>query len=1160
MTPGFMVLHGNRLEALRDLVMEWQRVHPLSPFDDEVMLVQSNGIAQWIKLALARPEDEGGLGIAAGISVELPARFLWRTYRCVLGEARVHDESPFSKARLGWRILRLLPPLLDAPEMAPVKRYVEDDADLRKLHALAERIADLLDGYQVYRADWLADWAAGRDVLRDDLRHPGEPLAVPEAQRWQPALWRAILADMRESREGSPALEQLHRAAIHEAFLARMTSGVPVPGLPPRIVVFGISSLPQQTLEALAALSRHSQVILTVLNPCQHYWADIVEARDLLRAGRRRHGRKPGMPETLRFEDVHRHGNPLLASWGRQGRDFIRLLDHFDDPDAYRNLFETAGRRIDLFETPGGDRLLASVQRAILELEPVPAPGSAATVAADDASIQFHVCNSPQREVEVLHDRLLAMFDAAAADGNPLDPRDIIVMVPDIEVYAPIVDAVFGAFSADDRRYIPYSLADRTARRSDPVAMAAEALLSLPDSRLPVSQLLDLLDVPAVAARFGIEAGSVPVLRAWIEGAGIRWGLDAAHRGAHKVPDAGQQNTWVFGLRRMLLGYLAGHAVTLDGIEPYAEVGGLEADVAGGFADLVEAVAETLPRLAATHSPQAWGDVLRDTLERFLLPSSDAELATVERIRQGVTAWLDACEQARLATELPVNVVREAILAGLDQVRLTQRFMGGAVSFATLMPMRAIPFRAVCMLGMNDADYPRTRNDSDFDLMALPGTSRPGDRSRRDDDRYLFLEALLSARDTLYIGWCGRSARDNSPRPPSVLVAQLRDYLAAGWRADGDDTILQQLTVQHPLQPFSLRYFRAPSAQHFTYAAEWQVARDAEPTKRTSELAFQLPARLPARALGEFLAHPVKAFFVERLGVRFDGMTEAGEDHEPFGLDPLERYTIAAEIVRTTLADAQRPTSDAASDAAERVRRSGRLPIGALGEAHARHFAALAADVAGRYREIAGSCVRHPVLAAVAIGGTRVELEDAVLLAQPDGALLRLTWSPNSLVTKKGALKHERLICLWTEHLVAHAAGHAVTTRVVAPGADVVLRPLPEGTDVAACLAPLVAAFEAGMRAPLPLARRSAMAWLRCLADPRGNEGKALGEAQRSYDGTGFGNGTPPECTDPYLARMFSDFAALDGAGFTRWAPLLAPVVQLAELVVPAAATEEVAA
>src|SRR6201991_1401393 len=912
-----MVLHGNRLEELRDVLVAWLRRAPLKPLEDEWVLVQSNGIAQWFRLALARAVEDGGLGIAAAVKVELPGRFLWVAYRAVLGRDAVPPESPFDKSRLVWRLMRLLPSVAREPVFEPLAAFLGTEGDARKCHQLAERLADLYDQYQVYRADWLDDWAAGRDVLRD--ARGGAP-AMAAGDRWQASLWRRLLDDV------GPVEADGHRAAVHERFLRAIASATGRPAsLPRRIVVFGMSSLPRQTLEALSALSRWSQVLLVVMNPCRHYWADIVDDRELLRAEGRRQALKPGMPALPSDADMHRYANPLLAAWGKQGRDYIRMLDEFDHPDSYRERFTAWDQRIDLFAEPASEALLGRVQAAILDLDPLPA--SPAPVDAGDTSIAFHVAHGPQREVEILHDQLLARFEASARDGAPILPRDVIVMVPDIETYGPHIDAVFGRVPRDDPRYIPYSVADRASRGTVPLVMALDMLLGMTESRFAAGDMADLLDVPAIRARFGLTVDDLPLVHRSIEGAGIRWGLDAAQRASLGLP-ALEQNTWRFGLRRMLLGYAVGRGEAWGDIEPYGELGGLDAGLVGPLADLLEQLGVHWRAMAEAASPIVWGARLRALLRDFFEAAEPDDSMRLQRLQESLEDWERACAEAAFEEALPVDVVREAWLGQLDDGGLLKRFLAGGVSLGTPMPLRAVPFRLVCLLGMNDGDYPRARPPMDFDLMSRSGAWRPGDRSRREDDRYLFLEALLSARDALHIGWVGRSARDNAERAPSVLVGQLRDYLAAGWQGHDGTALLPRLTVEHPLQPFSRAYFGGADERLFTYASEWRQAHEGVERSADVDLTPIVVDRpIGLGVLRRFLRHPVREFFQARLGVRFDVADAGGDEHEPFAVDSLGRFAMADTLLRAALrsdGDATR----AIDDAAAKLQRSGALPMG----------------------------------------------------------------------------------------------------------------------------------------------------------------------------------------------------------------------------------------
>ena len=1141
--PGLMVIHGNRMEDLRDLLTAWLSRAPLRPLEDELMLVQSNGIAQWLKWALARPADEGGLGISAAVDVQLPGRFLWSAYRSVLGRDAVPTTSPFDKSRLRWRLLRLLPQHLHEADFAPLRDFLRDDPDERKRFQLAERVADLFDQYQVYRADWLADWEKGNYTLRDDLRARQQPLAGD--QRWQARLWQLLLDDVGDERHN-------HRAAVHQAFLERIASLSSRPAaLPRRIVVFGMSSLPQQTLEALTALARFSQVMLLVANPCRHYWADIIEDRELLKASQRRHATKPGQPSEPRYEDLHLHAHPLLAAWGRQGRDYIRLLDAFDRPEQYRQQFSQWNRSIDVFIDTDGGTMLRQVQQSILDLEPLPSEAAQRKPwRALDHSIRFQVAHSPQREVEILHDQLLAMFERAERDGVPLSPRDVIVMVPDIQAYAPHVQAVFGRITPDDSRHLPYSVADQPTRGAVPLMVALEHLLSLPDSRFAVSNLLDLLDVPALRRRFNIDSAGIPILRRWIEGAGIRWGLDSEQKRSLDLPGI-EQNSWRFGLRRMLLGYATGDGAAWQGIAPYDEVGGLDAALVGPLTQLLDQLEAYWHALRQAATPEAWHARLHALLQDFFDADDPADSDRLTRLGDALDAWRDACAEGSFSLPLPLGIVRDHWLDAMDESRLSQRFMGGAVSFCTLMPMRAIPFRVVCLLGMNDGDYPRQQAPADFDLMAQPGQARPGDRSRREDDRYLFLEALVSARDALYISWVGRNVRDNSALPPSVLVGQLRDYLAAGWyeaqdtaeERDAGKRLLDAMTTVHPLQPFSRRYFGADAdTRLFTYASEWrQALRPLDGAAPSSPLPdWQPDAAESITSLAAFLSKPVRAFFNQRLKVHFAGIDEDALDEEPFVLDALEQHVATAAIVRAGVRAGD--AGAAVTDAARQLARQGQLPPGGFGELAQRTLAHEGSELAAAWLD---ACHRWPlrdekIELQYAAHGVRVEDWLTDIRQNATGTLTRLELATGRLLQKNGTLRYDRLLTAWVIHLLAHAQGLRMESRVVGMDARVVLRAM-EAERARFLLDALLHGLRVGMTAPLPIARRTAFAWLQ--AD---DEDKATRQALAAYEGNTFAKIPGERDDDAYLARAWPSFEALQAGGFGQWLSLYSPLLDVA--------------
>ncbi|GAB3651361.1 exodeoxyribonuclease V subunit gamma [Ramlibacter alkalitolerans] len=1133
--PGFMVVHGNHPEALRNLMVAWMARHPLAPLEDERILVQSNGVAQWLKLSLAADPRQGGIGVAAALRTQLPAHALWDAYRAVLGPDAVPRDSALDESRVVWRLMRLLPALLPEPEFAPLRGFLHDDADRRKLHQLALRVADLLDQYQVYRADWLARWAAGDAVL---TLARGGLAPVPETLRWQPRLWQALLADVGD--EGAAG----GRAEVHRRFLDAVQGwqGAPPAGLPRRISVFGISSLPRQALDALAALARFSQVLLFVHNPSEHDWSGIVAPQDAMR--RRRHQPRPGLRGEPGLDALHLQTQPLLAAWGKQGRDFVGLLEEYDRPDTYRQRFGEIGQRIDLFERTAGDTLLRQLQDDILDLRPIAETQSRwpPVDPARDTSIAFHVTHSPQREVEVLHDQLLAAF---AADPT-LRPRDVIVMVPDVSVYAPHIRAVFGLAEDKDPRHIPFNVADQGQRQQDPLLGALEKLLNLPRERIAVSEVLDLLDVPALRSRFGIAEDDLALLHTWIASARIRWGLHAQHRASLGLPPDLERNSWRFGLRRMLLGYAAGQGEAWNGIEPLAEVGGLDAALLGPLVRLMEKLEAHWALLDQPAPPAVWVARLQQLLDDFFAArEGSVDGLTLLRAQSALDDWQLACEEAQLAQPLPLSVVREHWLQSLEAPGLGQPFFAGGVTFASLMPMRAIPFRRIALLGMNDGDYPRSRPPMDFDLMAHE--YRPGDRSRREDDRYLFLEALLSAREHLHVSWVGRSIHDNEERPPSVLVAQLRDHLAAGWRAKGAKPdkagreLVAALTVQHRLQPFHRAYFDGGDPRLFSYASEWGGSLQAPAAGASGGVLDAAPAQatLTLAMLGRFARNPVRAFFEHRLAVRFADEDVAAQDQEPFGLDALENWSLQDELIRVQRAaiDAGAPREPALQERLARFAARGELPHGAFAAQVAAQLAEPMDSLFARYAQFLQDWPRvlpdEPLAFADRGGPPPLLFEDwlSQLRGNGDGARCRLVLESSGLV-KDRRWRLARLLPHWVAHVAGHLAGQPLTTIVVSKAGCATLPAMAHAAALA-WWQELLQAWREGMRRPLPFCVDSAAAWLRFIAPEKGEPApeRAREEARKCHEA---------ECgRDPYLARAFPDFDAFHGDEFAHWAVTL---------------------
>ncbi|AUX71724.1 exodeoxyribonuclease V subunit gamma [Erwinia pyrifoliae] len=1091
----FHVYHSNQLDVLKMLAC-WQiENQPLrDPLRSEVVLVQSPGMAQWLQMSLAEE-----FKIAANIDFPLPASFIWDMFVRVLPE--IPKESAFNKSSMSWKLMAILPGMLPGEAFTMLRHYLSDDDDKRKLFQLASRVADLFDQYLVYRPQWLNGWEKGQ--LTEGLG---------DAQIWQAPLWAALVEYTR--RLGQP---EWHRANLYRRFISRLeNSSTRPPNLPDRVFICGISALPPVYLQALQALGKHIEIYLLFTNPCRHYWADIQDYAFLakLQSRHRRHYQDNRPIPQFRdadnasslFNDAGEQqlSNPLLAFWGKLGRDNLYLLADMEPDEVFA------------FVDIEPINLLQTLKRDLLELEDHAVIGllesewensrSKRVLNADDRSVEIHLCHSPQREVEVLQDRLLAMM----ADDPKLTARDIIVMVADIDAYTPFIQAVFGNAPAD--RAVPFAISDRRASQAHPALQAFISLLSLPDSRFTAEEVLALLEVPAVASRFAIDEEGLSLLRHWVAESGVRWGLDDDSVRELDLPATGQ-HTWHFGLTRMLLGYaMNSEAGDWQGILPFDESSGLIAELAGNLAELLMQLNRWQQWLSEPRELDSWLPLCRRMLDDFFNSDAetDAALALIEE------QWQQAINygvQAGYRQAVPLTLLRDELSSRLDQQRISQRFLAGPVNFCTLMPMRSIPFKVVCLLGMNDGVYPRTLPPLGFDLMSQQ--LQKGDRSRRDDDRYLFLEALNSAQQQLYISYIARSIQDNTERYPSVLVSELVEYISQSFCLAEDsardvdssaEAVVKHLHHLHSRMPFAAENF-SPQAEFRSFAAEWLPAASGQGTAHPPfmrALPEESETVIGFDKLVRFWRHPVRAFFSLRLGVSFQ-LEETGlPDAEPFSLDGLSRYQVNSLLLNSLI------DGNEGDKLYTRQRAAGVLPYGAFGELFWQEQEAEMSELAAQVREQRAAAENWEI--SLTLGGVTLS---GWLAQVQDNGLLR--WRPGKLNVKDG-------LALWLEHLVYCAMGGSGSSLMLGREKSVWRFP-PLAADAAQQqLVHYIGGYRQGMRAPL-LLTASGGAWLKACFDQKtgvlqhdeATQKQARGKLLQCWQGNYQVEG---EGSDPYLQRL----------------------------------------
>ena len=456
--------------------------------------------------------------------------------------------------------------------------------------------------------------------------------------------------------------------------------------------------------------------------------------------------------------------------------------------------------------------------------------------------------------------------------------------------------------------------------------------------------------------------------------------------------------------------------------------------------------------------------------------------------------------------------------------------------------MRAIPFRLVCILGMNDGDYPRSHQAQSFDLMNQRGHYRPGDRSRRQDDQYLFLEALLSAREQLYISWIGRSIRDNSARPPSVLVSQLRDFIARAWQSsEQGEQYLASLTTQHPLQPFSQDYIKSDRDHRlFTYSREWfETDLSQRSLDTVTRQCIELPESLALEALGRFLKEPVKTFAQSTLTCYFEDDYFASEDNECFELNHLESYIQSHALLAAIKQQPEIAAETILQQHYQSQVAKGLLPLAGFSEPVFKVLADGVARAWQRYQDLvkAWPCpvAPHSIDLAVNSGHFSVKLigELSELRANAAGEKVMITVIPQALIKDK-KISYHRLMTDWVKHLAACAEGIGVKSLIVSADGMLEIQSLAV-EDAEHCLRNILNAWYEGLNAPLPVEIKTAFVWL-----AEGKESLVRKQYAGSDSASGWSKGVVEY--DAYLRRFFPDFDALnpgyadDKSSFDYWA------------------------
>ncbi len=958
------MLHLHTSNQLEQLANQFAFItkEPLSDvFAPEIVVVQNSGMARYLSMHVADLA-----GISANTEALFPAEFMWKLLRLV--STKVSKQSECSPDALRLHIMQeLTDNFVDYPEL---HHYIIDNEHINEVAAwdLSSELSQLLDQYLFYRSDWIRDWEDPKKTDNIDNTN------------WQARLWKRCVKDKNLT----------HWLTLQDQFKDNFAA-LDASTFPERISFFSMSALSPGYLDLLGELAKKTDVHLYIINPCEDvYWGDISSEKS-----------RAKLPlEKQAYVDV---GNPLLASMGTQGRDFVEQL--LNSPEIEKHAIHN--------DKSPNDALLNRLQNDIFNLEQpkkIDSSNGSDLNKNSNNSIIFNACHTAMREVEVLHNQIL---DALDSDAN-LAPSDIVVMMPDIEKYAPYIEAVFSTHSTSSTPYLPFSIADRNPLNALQMIEALNTTLLLSGTRFDVESVFELLDYDEIREQFNLDESQVIKCRKLAKATNIRWGINADYRKQNDLPET-DEHTWKYALDRLLLGYALGEMP--DGTEQlfeananhalpllaYNDIEGSDAVMLADFKRFTDVVFRLNSWNHQSHTLIDWLDKTKQLISQLFSESSDYHpiLKSLDDIKS--TALLAKFEQKTSFT-----VFQKLLNDNLQKITGTEKFLGHGITFCALVPMRSVPFKVVVLMGMNDGEFPRQDKRHSFDLMA--NSPHRGDRSRRDEDRYLFLESILAARSRLIISFVGQSVHDNSTLPPSVLVSELLDTLAIY-----TETKPEIFICKHPLQAFSPRYFAGDSFEDdkrlFSYANEYLKLHTNKQLEAPSDIFITEPLsklsdeykNIALDDLIKFYQNPARSFLQRRFSIQTFDNDVTLPIREPFELERFKDRELRELVM----------ACDDPANNRQLARAKGLLPYGEIGDTLYNNEQQIIETCQAQLPEIE---INEPQFFSISLGEFSLH-----------GELTKLT-TTGRVIQQVTSPYFRDYISLWITHLALNTQTKATTT------------------------------------------------------------------------------------------------------------------------------------
>ncbi|MDY0362431.1 MAG: exodeoxyribonuclease V subunit gamma [Desulforegulaceae bacterium] len=853
---NFNICFSNKIENLVYELSSSLKKNCGSVFEPEIIVVQSKGMEKYLSLELSKQ-----LGIAANFLFLYPNSMLEYCLEKTGIFKKNYKNS--SKDIYTWAIMELIFEFKDNKIFNEVLDYVkinDEKISIEKLYQLSEKIARLFKEYQIFRPEWILLWEENENEAG-----------------WQSFLWNRLAKKLE--------IGSLPKS-VHNIFNQFEENTEILKNLPKRISVFGIFSLPKIYLDALNFFSKTCEVNLYLLNPCLEYWGEILSEKRIDKIKRK-------SDETNLYLES---GNSLLASFGETGKVFFDILNEYEI-----NRFD------DFFVKPMETSILSCIQYSILNLFNY-SNKEKFKISSFDNSVRIHSCHSPMREMEILKDNILYILDI----DDQIEISDIIVMIPDIEKYSPYIRAVFGR--TNDDKKIPFSIADRSAKSENKGLDCFFGILGIFTSRFEASLVIDLLEDKIIYEKFMLNEKSVEKIKNWVFDLKISWGLDSEFK---KNMDFSPDNigTWKKGLDILCLGHALSpdSNICFNSIFPLFEIDSSDQETLSGLMEFYFKIKKYYEIIKGnTYFVSEWADIFSELCDDFLYFENKNEFDFIN-LKKIFTDLKEEALASNSQIKVPFSVMYQRIEKIVSSSSSGYGFLDGRLTFCAMLPMRSIPFQMIAVCGLNEGDFPRSYFPPNFDLMAR--FPKKGDRHIRDDDKYLFLETIISARKYLYLSYIGNDIKTDSIIPPSSVLSEFTDYIEDNFISDKN--IIKQITRNHFAPSFSSAYFKFDNPLEadsngsvFSYSKRFmELSKDIFSEKKANFIFNDEPLKRAEESLSDFIdINSITGFFKnpQRFYLKINSIEtgtnfEFFEDREIFNPDGLLNYLISNDLLNMFL-------------------------------------------------------------------------------------------------------------------------------------------------------------------------------------------------------------------------------------------------------------------